>query len=103
MKAALEDLQENEKSASAASNTEFVSTKRKLTEAELKLEEKERQLKQKQAHIDELNIHLTRSNDKVMDLTEQLARKDEEIRVMEGKYRKYLEKAKQVSVLLKSV
>ncbi|BFY99275.1 hypothetical protein BsWGS_02315 [Bradybaena similaris] len=96
VKAALEDLQENEKSASAASNTEFVSTKRKLTEAELKLEEKERQLKQKQAHIDELNIHLTRSNDKVMDLTEQLARKDDEIRVMEGKYRKYLEKAKQV-------
>ncbi|CAG5118547.1 unnamed protein product, partial [Candidula unifasciata] len=96
VKAALEDLQENEKSATAASSSEFVSTKRKLTEAELKLEEKERQLKQKQAQIDELNVHLTRGNEKVMDLTEQLARKDEEIRVMEGKYRKYLEKAKQV-------
>uniref|UniRef100_A0A0B7ANI6 Calponin-homology (CH) domain-containing protein n=1 Tax=Arion vulgaris TaxID=1028688 RepID=A0A0B7ANI6_9EUPU len=96
VQATLEDIQENEKSASAASNSEFVFMRTKFTEAKHKLDEKDLQLQQKQLHIDDLSMRLVNSTDKVMELTDQLTKKEEEIRVMEGKYRKYLEKAKQV-------
>lgn len=96
VQAELEDLQENEKSASAASNSEYVSMRTQLSESKQRLDERDLQLHQKQQHIDDLSIRLAATNDRVVELADQLGRKDEEIRVMEEKYRKYLEKAKNV-------
>ncbi|XP_005092023.1 protein Hook homolog 3 [Aplysia californica] len=96
VQAELEDVQENQKSTSAASNSEFISMRTQLSESKQRLEEKDLQLQQKQQHIDELSGKAATANDKVTELSEQLLRKEEEIRVMEEKYRKYLEKAKNV-------
>ncbi|CAL1545552.1 unnamed protein product [Lymnaea stagnalis] len=96
VQAELEDLQENEKSASAASNSEYVSMRTQLSESKQRLEERDLQLHQKQQHIDDLSTRLAATNDRVVELADQLGRKDEEIRIMEEKYRKYLEKAKNV-------
>ncbi|KAI8787128.1 protein Hook 3 isoform X1 [Biomphalaria glabrata] len=96
VQAELEDTRENEKSTSAASNTEFVSMKTLLSESKLKLEEKDLQLQQKQQHINDLSERWATANERVIELANHLAKKDEEIKVMEEKYRKYLEKAKNV-------
>lgn len=98
VQAELEDTRENEKSTSAASNTEFVSMKTLLSESKLKLEEKDLQLQQKQQHINDLSERWATANERVIELANHLAKKDEEIKVMEEKYRKYLEKAKNVSI-----
>ncbi|XP_059175678.1 protein Hook homolog 3-like [Physella acuta] len=96
VQAELEDLQENEKSAHAASNSEFVSMRTQLSEFKHRMEERDLQLHQKQQHIDDLSTRLADANLRVVDLSDQLGKKEEENRVMEQKYTKYLEKAKNV-------
>ena len=97
VQAQLEDLQETEKSATAASSHEAVRTRQQLQEVRQRVEERDRQLEQRQQQADELTQRLTEQSEKNTELADQLARKDEEIRVMEERYRKYLEKAKNVS------
>ncbi|KAK3753183.1 hypothetical protein RRG08_024457 [Elysia crispata] len=96
VQAQLEDLQETEKSATAASSHEAVRTRQQLQEVRQRVEERDRQLEQRQQQADELTQRLTEQSEKNTELADQLARKDEEICVMEERYRKYLEKAKNV-------
>ncbi|GFN95084.1 protein hook homolog [Plakobranchus ocellatus] len=96
VQAQLEDLQETEQSATAAKSHETVQTRQQLQEARQRLEERDRQLDHRQQQADELTQRLTEQSEKNGELSELLARKDEEIRVMEERYRKYLEKAKNV-------
>jgi len=94
--AELEDVTESQKSSSAASSSEVISMRTKLTEARQRLEEKDRQLAQRSKDIEEITIKLSDADNKVVDMTELLRGKEEEIHIMEEKYKKYLEKAKNV-------
>uniref|UniRef100_A0A8C7EZN0 Protein Hook homolog 3 n=1 Tax=Oncorhynchus kisutch TaxID=8019 RepID=A0A8C7EZN0_ONCKI len=61
-----------------------------------KLREVNSELQKKCAYIDDLEPKYTSSSQKVEELKEALKKKDEDMKLMEDRYKKYLEKAKSV-------
>jgi len=96
VQAELEDVHESQETTSTSYSTEVMAMRTKMIEATQKREETQLQLHQKQQHIDELTIKATESADRIVDMADTLGRKEEDIRVMEEKYTRYLEKAKNV-------
>lgn len=94
--ALVEDLQEKQQTTATESSTEILEVKKRVTEQMQKLEEKELQLAQRSAQLDNVKVELSSSTEKMTALQETLARKDEEMRAMEERYKRYLDKAKNV-------
>ncbi|XP_067114098.1 protein Hook homolog 3 isoform X2 [Osmerus mordax] len=61
-----------------------------------KLREAKDELQKKTAYIDDLEPKYTSSSQRVYELEEALKKKDEDMKLMEERYKKYLEKAKSV-------
>ncbi len=71
--------------------------RRQLSETLQKAGAAESDLKKKLAHIEELENQLSSNAEIVAELRDSLSRKDDEMRAMEERYKRYLEKAKAVS------
>lgn len=89
----LEDLQANQ---SAVSSQEGVELKQKLSSVMKRQKEMESDLQKRRVTIESLESQIEVSVQKNHELQELLNKKDEEMRAMEERYRKYLEKAKNV-------
>lgn len=61
-----------------------------------KLHEAHTELQKKRAYIDDLEPKYNNSSQKIEELQEALRKKDEDMKQMEDRYKKYLEKAKSV-------
>ncbi|KAL8622498.1 hypothetical protein ACOMHN_034161 [Nucella lapillus] len=92
----VEDLQEKQQTTASESSTEILEVKKRVTEQTQKLEEKELQLAQRTAQLDNVKSELSSSTEQMTSLQETLARKDEEMHAMEERYKRYLEKARNV-------
>ncbi|XP_065069361.1 protein Hook homolog 3-like [Rhopilema esculentum] len=60
------------------------------------LREASDELQRKKSYIDDLESRSSNNSDEIVNLKEQLVKKDADMRQMEERYKKYLEKAKQV-------
>jgi len=92
--AQLEDLQESQTRTAATDET--TELRKKLSQHMQKTSQLEGELQQKQAKLDELQPQLATHEQTLNQLKEQLAKKEEEMRQMEDRYKRYLEKAKNV-------
>ena len=98
VEAQLEDLQE---AARHRGNTEDNSEiLKKMNEQIQKNKSLDDELQKKRSHIDEIEARLTTAIDRINTQQDELNRKDEDMVAMENRYRKYLEKAKNVSQIL---
>ena len=95
--AQIEDLQELQKTT--VSGDEMVEIRKKLNEQIQMTRQKDSVIQKERDAVSELQTQLTTQSDRVEQLQEEIVRKDEEKRVMEEKYKTYLEKAKAVSYL----
>ena len=95
--AQIEDLQELQKTT--VSGDEMVEIRKKLNEQIQMTRQKDSVIQKERDAVSELQTQLTTQSDRVEQLQEEIVRKDEEKRVMEEKYKTYLEKAKAVSFL----
>ena len=95
--AQIEDLQELQKTT--VSGDEMVEIRKKLNEQIQMTRQKDSVIQKERDAVNELQTQLTSQSDRVEQLQEEIVRKDEEKRVMEEKYKTYLEKAKAVSYL----
>ncbi|XP_022087313.1 protein Hook homolog 3-like isoform X2 [Acanthaster planci] len=68
----------------------------KLSEHKEKLRETDTELQRNRSYIDELEPKYTASTERASNLQEMLKKKEEDMRAMEERYKKYLEKAKSV-------
>lgn len=89
----VEDLQENQKTVS---NEEIIEIKKKLNEQIQRIQEKDNQIIKLKTQLDEQESRLSDNSDKIQDLQEQLNKKAEEMKLMEARYKKYLDKARTV-------
>ncbi|XP_071148529.1 protein Hook homolog 3-like isoform X5 [Mytilus edulis] len=87
----VEDLQENQKTVS---NEEIIVMKKKLNEQIQKTQEKDNQLTKIKTVQEEQESKLSANSDKIQELQDQLHKKEDEIKLMEAKYKKYLDKAR---------
>lgn len=92
--AQIEDLQELQKTT--VSSDELVEIRKKLNEQVQMTQQKDSVIQKERDTVTELQTQLTAQNERVEQLQEEIVRKDEEKRVMEEKYKMYLEKAKAV-------
>ncbi|XP_071485069.1 protein Hook homolog 3-like [Diadema antillarum] len=87
-------------SPSSSSNAELSrenqELRKKLQKHKEKLQESDTELQRKRAVIDDLEPKYTTATEQVHKLQDVLQKKDDEMRSMEERYRKYLEKAKSV-------
>uniref|UniRef100_A0A2R5L4R5 Protein hook n=1 Tax=Ornithodoros turicata TaxID=34597 RepID=A0A2R5L4R5_9ACAR len=90
------ELQDVRESHDAVSSSEGSETRHRLSAAQRRCKELEAELHEKEAALDSLDGRLHESIEKQTQLSEQLDKKAEENRVMEERYQKYLEKAKNV-------
>ena len=95
LEAQVEDIQENQ---TTTSNEEVVGMRKKLKEQIQKNQEKDNMLTKQRETSDDIETKLSACELKIQDLFDQLTQKDEEKNVMEARYKKYLEKAKSVSI-----
>jgi len=89
----LDDIK-NQKSAGERDNDSELG--RKYTDHLDKLKVANDELQKKKAYIDSLEPKVSSSAEKVNELQELLNKKDQEMKIMEDRYKKYLEKAKSV-------
>lgn len=94
----VEDLQENQKTVS---NEEIIEIKKKLNEQIKRAQEKDNQLTKLKTVQEDLETKLSTNSETIQDLQEQIHKKDEEIKSMEARYKKYLDKARLVCTLKK--
>ncbi|XP_049514774.1 protein Hook homolog 3-like isoform X2 [Dermacentor silvarum] len=85
-----------EDSREAASAHEGAEARQQLALAQRRCKELEGQLREREASLEAMATRLAESCESQSELTEQLEKKAEETRVMEERYQKYLEKAKNV-------
>ncbi|XP_040067519.1 protein Hook homolog 3 isoform X1 [Ixodes scapularis] len=85
-----------EDSREAASAGEGVEARQQLFVAQRRCKELESQLRERESSLEAMAGRLAESCERQGELTEQLEKKAEETRVMEERYQKYLEKAKNV-------
>uniref|UniRef100_A0A1E1XGN5 Protein hook n=1 Tax=Amblyomma aureolatum TaxID=187763 RepID=A0A1E1XGN5_9ACAR len=85
-----------EDSREAASVHEGAETRQQLAMAQRRCKELEAQLRERESSLEAMATRLAESCESQSELTEQLEKKAEETRVMEERYQKYLEKAKNV-------
>nr|XP_006824324.1 PREDICTED: protein Hook homolog 3-like [Saccoglossus kowalevskii] len=78
------------------SSSETTELKRKLQDYMEKVREMDVDIMKKNAYIDDLEPKVANSDDEIQALQEMLNRKDEDMRAMEDRYKKYLDKAKSV-------
>lgn len=90
----VEDLQENQKTVS---NEEIIEIKKKLNEQIQRTQEKDNRLAKHKTLLEEQELKLSEKSDTIQDLQDLLNKKDDEIKSMEAQYKKYLDKARQVS------
>lgn len=94
--AQVEDLKENQQSA--FSNTEVVEMKKKLNKQVQKSQDHFIDLNKKAELIENLELNISERNDKIQELQTMLDKKELEAKAMEERYKKYLEKARSVSI-----
>lgn len=92
--AQIEDLQELQKTT--VSGDEMVEIRKKLNEQVQMTQQKDTVIQKERDTVTELQNQLTAQNERVGQLQDEIVKKDEEKRVMEEKYKMYLEKAKAV-------
>ena len=95
--AQLEDLQETQEKAVQSQDSSSAELRARLTEQIGRAKHLEVQLQNKVQVLEETETRATAANDKVHALQLALERKDEEMKAVEDRYKKYLEKAKNVS------
>jgi len=78
------------------SDDENASLRRKLTEHLLKLKQTNEELQRKNKYIETFEGHIAQDEKIVNELKEQLEQKEKEMKLMEERYKNYLEKAKKV-------
>ncbi|XP_071952816.1 protein Hook homolog 3-like isoform X12 [Antedon mediterranea] len=95
LEAELEELkkQQREQGISKSENTDL---KLKIEEQKEKLIEADTELQKKREYIDHLEPKVVSNTDKVKIMQTQLVKKDQDMKAMEERYKKYLEKAKAV-------
>ena len=94
--AQIEDLQELQKTT--VSGDEMVEIRKKLNEQVQMTQQKDNVIQKERDTVTELQNQLTAQNERIGQLQDEIVKKDEEKRVMEEKYKTYLEKAKAVSL-----
>ena len=94
--AQIEDLQELQKTT--VSGDEMVEIRKKLNEQVQMTQQKDTVIQKERDTVTELQNQLTAQNERIGQLQDEIVKKDEEKRVMEEKYKTYLEKAKAVSL-----
>lgn len=92
--AQIEDLQELQKTT--VSGDEMVEIRKKLNEQVQMTQQKDTVIQKERDTVTELQNQLTAQNERIGQLQDEIVKKDEEKRVMEEKYKTYLEKAKAV-------
>ena len=96
LEAQIEDIQENQQTVS---NEELVEMKKKLNEQIKCTQERDSDLKKTKDKTDDMEKLLSGQSERIQQLEEQICKKDEEIKHMETRYIKYLNKARAVSIL----
>ena len=96
LEAQIEDLQETQRQSEGSAGQASVQMRRQLSEVLQKTSSTENELRRKASHIEELETQLASNAETVAELRDQLSRKDDEMRAMEDRYKRYLEKAKSV-------
>lgn len=94
LEAQLEDLQDNK--LSSVSNTEVIQLHKKINELEQKVDSQTTELGQRNRELAQLQGQVSAGADRVLSLQEQLNKKDDDMKTMEERYTRYLERAKQV-------
>ena len=93
----MEDLQETQEKAVQSKDTSSSELRAKLTEHMTRAKQLEIQLASKSQALEEAESRCSTAEDKTRSLELALERKDEEMKAVEDRYKKYLEKAKNVS------
>ena len=96
LEAQLEDMHEaTRRGSSSEDNSELL---KKMNEQIQKCQSLDSDNQKKNIYIDDLEFRVASGTDNINRLQEQLNKKDDDMRAMEERYRRYLEKAKSVSV-----
>ncbi len=96
LEAQLEDFAETQRQSEKWSDSEAASLRRKFAEMTQQVSSLEAELRKKTNQVEDMDPKLSASMGKITLLQEQLTKKDDEMRAMEERYKRYLEKAKSV-------
>ncbi|XP_013415210.1 protein Hook homolog 3 isoform X2 [Lingula anatina] len=96
LEAQIEDLRENAASSASSKEDNTTEYKKRLNEQIQKNKELEQEVQKKRLHLDELEPRVASSNEKIQQLQDALNKKEDDMRHMEERYKKYLDKAKSV-------
>lgn len=97
MTAQLEDLQESQEKVTASQDSSSAELRNKLSEQIQKFKNLDNELQHKRAALEEAEQKTSQQEDRVRNLELALGKKNDEMKAMEDRYKKYLEKAKGVS------
>lgn len=99
LEAQVEDIQE---SHATSSNEEMLGLRKKINEQIKRTQESESVVQKSREMIEDLEARLSCSTDRIQELQDQLNKKDDDMKLMEARYKKYLDKAKSVFKVMDS-
>ncbi|KAK3090840.1 hypothetical protein FSP39_015087 [Pinctada imbricata] len=91
LEAQVEDMQENQQTASSEEISEM---KKKLNEQIKRTQERDTDLKNLKVIVEEKDSKIASNVERLQELHEQISKKDQEMKSMEARYKKYFDKAR---------
>ncbi|XP_077981003.1 protein Hook homolog 3-like isoform X2 [Glandiceps talaboti] len=96
LEAELEETKHKAAEVGSINSSELPELRKRLQDSLEKLRDADLDIQKKDAYIDDLEPRIVTGNDKIVNLQDMLNKKEEDMRAMEERYKKYLDKAKSV-------